>query len=95
MRQLLRMGMDGDVLSCWTGAALTASDASALVSDDSTAEDEPCLEDVSEPWGLGLAPWAPPGGTSATDSQAPCRQEKSHQIVLKVKVWNIGDLEKD
>lgn len=68
--QLLRLGMDGDILSCWTGGVLTASGTSAFVSDDSTVEDEPCLEDESEPWGLGLAPWAPPGETSATDSQA-------------------------
>lgn len=52
VRQLLRLGMDGDVLSCWTGAALTASDASALVSEDSSVDDEPCLEDESEPWGF-------------------------------------------
>lgn len=60
VRQLLRLGMDGDILSGWTGAALTASDASALVSKDSTAAGEPCLVDESEPW--GFAPWAPPGG---------------------------------
>lgn len=67
--------MDGDVLSCWMGAVLTASDASAGVSEDSTAEDEPCFEDESEPWGLGVAPWAP-GGIRPTESKAPCQEKK-------------------
>lgn len=52
VRQLLRLGMDGDIRSCWTGAALTATDASTLVSEDSTADDEPCLVDESEQRGF-------------------------------------------
>lgn len=69
VRQLLRLGMDGDALSCWTGAALTDGDASVLVSEDSTVDDEPCLADESELWGFGLAPWAPPRGMRATDRE--------------------------
>lgn len=75
VRQLLRLGMDGDVLSCWTGAPLTASDASVLVSADSTAADKPFFEDESELWGFGLVPWAPPRWIRETDNEVSCWQK--------------------
>lgn len=47
--QLLRLGMDGEVLSCWMDDLLTVSEASVVVSEASTAEDESSFGEDSEP----------------------------------------------
>lgn len=41
--------MDGEVLSCWMDDLLTVSEASVVVSEASTAEDESCFVEDSEP----------------------------------------------
>lgn len=49
VEQLLRLGMDGDDLSCCMDDLLTACDDSFAVSDASVADGELCFGDDSEP----------------------------------------------
>lgn len=44
--------MDGEVLRCWMDDLLTVSEASVVVSEASTAEDESCFVEDSGPWEL-------------------------------------------
>lgn len=48
VEQLLRLGMDGEVLSCFTDDLLTTCDASVAVSEASVAEAELCFGEDSE-----------------------------------------------
>lgn len=49
MDKLLRLGMDGEDLSCCMDDLLTACDASVAVSEASAADGELCFGEDSEP----------------------------------------------